>query len=41
VTHPDSRFYRTTEIPNTVEKMAGIVQDKLNREWALGLPATY
>ncbi|MHA7179586.1 manganese catalase [Arthrobacter sp. MDB2-24] len=32
VTHPDSRFYGTTEIPNTVEKMAGTVQDKLNRE---------
>jgi len=32
VTHPDARFYGTTEIPNTVEKMAGTVQDKLNRE---------
>lgn len=31
-THPDSRFYGTTEIPNTIEKMAGTVQDKLNRE---------
>jgi Mn-containing catalase len=31
-THPDSRFYGTTEIPNTVEKIAGTVQDKLNRE---------
>ncbi|MHA7209154.1 manganese catalase [Arthrobacter sp. MDT1-65] len=30
-THPDSRFYGTTEIPNTVEKLAGTVQDKLNR----------
>ena len=32
VTHPDARFYGTTELPNTVEKMAGSVQDKLNRE---------
>lgn len=32
VTRPDSRFYGTTEIPNTVEKMAGTVQDKFNRE---------
>lgn len=32
VTHPDARFYGTTEIPNTVEKMAGTMQDKLNRE---------
>ena len=32
VTHPDSRFYGTTELPNTVEKLAGTVQDKLNRE---------
>lgn len=32
VTHPDSRFYGTTEIPNTVEKMEGTVQDKFNRE---------
>jgi Mn-containing catalase len=31
-THPDSRLYGTTELPNTVEKMAGRVQDKLNRE---------
>jgi Mn-containing catalase len=31
-THVDSRFYGTTEIPNTVEKMAGTIQDKLNRE---------
>ena len=31
-THPDSRFYGTTEIPNTVEKLAGTLQDKLNRE---------
>ena len=31
-THPDARFYGTTEIPNTVEKMAGTLQDKLNRE---------
>jgi Mn-containing catalase len=31
-THPDSRFYGTTELPNTVEKLAGAAQDKLNRE---------
>ncbi|WP_294563110.1 manganese catalase family protein [uncultured Arthrobacter sp.] len=31
-THPDSRFYGTTEIPNVVEKAAGTLQDKLNRE---------
>ncbi|MFP3466986.1 manganese catalase family protein [Leifsonia sp. SIMBA_070] len=31
-THPDSRFYGTTELPNTVEKVAGTVQDKLNKE---------
>jgi Mn-containing catalase len=31
-THPDSRFYGTTELPNSVEKVAGTVQDKLNRE---------
>ena len=31
-THPDSRFYGTTELPNTVEKVAGAVQDKLNKE---------
>ncbi|WP_285114996.1 manganese catalase family protein [Leifsonia sp. fls2-241-R2A-40a] len=31
-THPDSRFYGTTELPNTVEKVAGAVQDKLHKE---------
>jgi Mn-containing catalase len=31
-THPDSRFYGTTELPNAVEKVAGAVQDKLNKE---------
>jgi len=31
-THPDSRFYGTTELPNTVEKVSGAVQDKLKRE---------
>jgi Mn-containing catalase len=31
-THPDSRFYGTTELPNTVEKAAGVVQDKLGKE---------
>lgn len=31
-THPDSRFYGTTELPNTMEKMAGAVQDKLHKE---------
>jgi len=31
-THPDSRFYGTTELPNTVEKIAGSVQDKLKKE---------
>jgi Mn-containing catalase len=31
-THPDSRFYGTTELPNTVEKAAGRAQDALNRE---------
>ena len=32
VTHPDSRFYGTTELPNTMEKAAGAVQDKLKKE---------
>lgn len=32
VTHPDSRFYGTTELPNIVEKAAGVMQDKLNKE---------
>ncbi|WP_341394358.1 manganese catalase family protein [Arthrobacter sp. G119Y2] len=31
-THPDSRYYGTTELPNAVEKTAGAVQDKLNKE---------
>ena len=31
-THPDSRLYGTTELPNTVEKLAGKVQDVLKRE---------
>ncbi len=31
-THPDARFYGTTEVPNVVEKAAGTMQDKLNRE---------
>jgi Mn-containing catalase len=31
-THPDSRFYGTTELPNTVEKLAGRAQDALNKE---------
>jgi Mn-containing catalase len=31
-THPDSRFYGTTELPNLVEKAAGSIQDKLKKE---------
>jgi manganese catalase len=31
-THPDSRFYGTTNLPNTVEKVAGLAQDKLGIE---------
>ncbi|MGM0931347.1 MAG: manganese catalase family protein [Actinomycetota bacterium] len=31
-THPDARFYGTTELPNLVEKTAGAVQDKLRKE---------
>jgi Mn-containing catalase len=31
-THPDARFYGTTELPNIVEKAAGAVQDKLHKE---------
>ncbi|MFC4000424.1 manganese catalase family protein [Prauserella oleivorans] len=31
-THPDSRFYGTTELPNKMEKMAGTAQDKLKKE---------
>ena len=32
VTRPDARYYGTTDIPNVVEKVAGTIQDKLNRE---------
>ncbi|WP_350348897.1 manganese catalase family protein [Agromyces sp. G08B096] len=32
VTHPDSRFYGTTELPNLAEKAAGTVQDALHKE---------
>jgi Mn-containing catalase len=31
-THPDVRFYGTTELPNAVEKLAGRAQDALNKE---------
>lgn len=31
-THPDSRFYGTTELPNVVEKVAGAAQDALHKE---------
>jgi len=31
-THPDVRFYGTTEVPNKVEKVAGRLQDALKRE---------
>jgi Mn-containing catalase len=31
-TRPDARFYGTTDIPNTMEKIAGKVQDVLHRE---------
>ena len=31
-THPDSRLYGTTELPNIVEKAAGAIQDKLKKE---------
>jgi Mn-containing catalase len=31
-TRPDSRLFGTTDVPNTVEKMASAVQDKLHRE---------
>lgn len=31
-THPDARFFGTTELPNAMEKMAGTIQDKLHRE---------
>mgnify|MGYP000316867125 FL=1 len=32
VTRPDARYYGTTDIPNVMEKAAGRIQDKLNRE---------
>lgn len=32
VTHPDSRLFGTTELPDTVEKAAGAAQDALHRE---------
>jgi Mn-containing catalase len=32
VTRPDARYYGTTDIPNTMEKIAGTVQDKLKKE---------
>ena len=31
-THPDARYYGTTELPNAVEKVAGAAQDKLKKE---------
>jgi Mn-containing catalase len=31
-THPDSRFYGTTELPNAMEKVAGSMQDAMNQE---------
>lgn len=31
-THPDARFYGTTDVPNLVEKAAGSVQDALKKE---------
>jgi Mn-containing catalase len=31
-THPDSRFYGTTELPNTMEKAAGGIQDAMKKE---------
>jgi Mn-containing catalase len=31
-TKPDVRFYGTTELPNTVEKLAGRAQDALHKE---------
>ncbi|MFC5234560.1 manganese catalase family protein [Pseudonocardia zijingensis] len=31
-TRPDARMYGTTDVPNPMEKVAGSVQDKLNRE---------
>jgi len=31
-THPDVRFYGTTDVPNPIEKVAGATQDALNKE---------
>jgi Mn-containing catalase len=31
-TRPDARYYGTTDLPNTVEKVAGAAQDKLGVE---------
>ncbi|WP_019819585.1 manganese catalase family protein [Saccharomonospora saliphila] len=31
-THPDARFYGTTELPDTMEKVAGATQDRLRKE---------
>jgi Mn-containing catalase len=31
-TRPDARFYGTTDLPNMVEKVAGVAQDKLKKE---------
>lgn len=31
-THPDSRFYGTTELPNVMEKVAGTAQDAMKME---------
>jgi Mn-containing catalase len=31
-TRPDARMYGTSDVPNPVEKVAGTVQDKLNKE---------
>jgi len=31
-THPDARFYGTTELPNVMEKAAGAIQDAMTKE---------
>ena len=31
-THPDARFYGTTDVPNVVERAAGSIQDAMNKE---------
>jgi Mn-containing catalase len=31
-TRPDARMYGTTDVPNPVEKAAGVAQDKLGKE---------